>query len=154
MIVVMTWLSDEDYQFIYTRVVRLCVDLVIKNEAGAILLTKRTIPPQSGTWHLPGGGVRFGETIDQAAARLATEELGITLRLETVLGICEMPGEVMNENDIRHSVSVVYRATIVSGTPTVNTEASSLSYFTTIPAEIYREHGQFLRAHHLLPDAS
>lgn len=146
----MTWLSDEDYHFIYTRAVRLCVDLIIRNDAGAVLLTQRTIPPKVGSWNLPGGGVRFNETLQTAANRIAQKELGVTIALGPLLGVCEMRGEVVYENETRHSISVVFEATIKTGTLTISDEASALTYATTIPAHIYPEHGEFLRSHGIL----
>ena len=39
---------------IYSKVPRLCVDIIIKSEDG-ILLPLRSIEPYEGKWHIPGG---------------------------------------------------------------------------------------------------
>ena len=46
-----------------------------------ILLGRRTIDPQAGTWGLPGGFVEFGETTEAAALRELHEEMGIKSQL-------------------------------------------------------------------------
>lgn len=69
------WLSDKDYDFIYSRVPRLCVDLAIKSKKG-VLLTKRLIEPYKNTWHMPGGRVKFRESLADAIQRIAQDELG------------------------------------------------------------------------------
>ena len=47
-------LPQEKYDEIYSKVPRICVEVVIRNEKG-ILLTKRAIPSSEGKWHFPGG---------------------------------------------------------------------------------------------------
>ena len=61
-------LSDQEYKEIYSKVPRLCVELLIKTEEG-ILLVKRAIPPGEGLWYLPGGTVLFDESVEQAVKR-------------------------------------------------------------------------------------
>ena len=64
------YLSHEDFLSIYSRVPRLCVDLIITSEEG-VLLSLRAIEPYLGQWHFPGGTVYKGETIEEAAKRVA-----------------------------------------------------------------------------------
>jgi len=46
-------------------------------QGGEIVLVRHTYGPR-GTWYLPGGGVRRGETTAHAAEREMQEELGLT----------------------------------------------------------------------------
>jgi 8-oxo-dGTP diphosphatase len=60
--------------------IAVAVDLVIltlQNEELAVLLIKRGIPPHLGRWALPGGFVRDGEDLTEAALRELSEETGI-----------------------------------------------------------------------------
>jgi ADP-ribose pyrophosphatase len=45
-----------------------------------ILMVKRGRPPGKGLWAVPGGRVRLGETLQEAAEREVREETGITVR--------------------------------------------------------------------------
>jgi ADP-ribose pyrophosphatase YjhB (NUDIX family) len=56
------YLSDKDYEFIFSRVPRLTIDLVINKDNG-IILTRRNIPPHMGKWHLPGGRLFMREKV-------------------------------------------------------------------------------------------
>jgi len=62
----------KEFKTIYSKVPRLCVDLVIRNKQGT-LLTKRDIPPDLGWWHFPGGTVLIGETLENTVQRVAKE---------------------------------------------------------------------------------
>ena len=47
---------------------------------GAVLLVRRAHPPREGEWAIPGGKVRPGETLQQAAEREIREETGVRIR--------------------------------------------------------------------------
>jgi len=47
---------------------------------GAVLLVERRHPPCSNEWAIPGGKVRLGETLQQAAEREILEETGIRIK--------------------------------------------------------------------------
>ena len=50
--------------------------MILKDEAGEILLVKRAIDPKKGFWDVPGGFVDQGETFEECTVREAKEELG------------------------------------------------------------------------------
>ncbi|MFH1724782.1 MAG: NUDIX hydrolase [Elusimicrobiota bacterium] len=52
--------------------------VVIKD--GRVLLVKRRHPPKTGLWAIPGGGVRLGESLAEAAERELLEETGVRAR--------------------------------------------------------------------------
>src|SRR5215472_6783956 len=59
---------------------KVTVDIVIFTiEAGSlkVLLVKRKIPPFAGQFAIPGGFVREGEDLDEAALRELKEETGV-----------------------------------------------------------------------------
>jgi len=45
-----------------------------------VLLVKRGTPPKQGLWCIPGGKIRYGETLQQAAEREILEETGVTVK--------------------------------------------------------------------------
>jgi ADP-ribose pyrophosphatase YjhB (NUDIX family) len=47
--------------------------------ASTVLLIRRTRPPAEGSWSLPGGAQKLGETAEQAARRELAEETGLSV---------------------------------------------------------------------------
>ncbi len=60
--------------------------LAIRRPDGRLLLHTKPFYPQ-GTWRLPSGGIKPGETPEQAAYRELEEETGLPARLERLLGV-------------------------------------------------------------------
>lgn len=141
------YLTDEEYKFIYERAVRFCLDfIIIKNKS--ILLMKRDIEPDKGSWTLPGGMVRYKESIDQASKRILKEEIGLKPLSKKHLGFMEFLGEV-NQNGVRtHSVSLVFLTTLEKGELLDSEQASEIGYFMVLPEEsMHPIHGKFLEKH-------
>ncbi|HUS89567.1 MAG TPA: NUDIX domain-containing protein [Desulfosporosinus sp.] len=106
------YLTDEEYRLAYGLVPRLCVDLVIKDARGVLLL-KREQKPYKGLWHLPGGRVRKGETLSDASKRIAMGEIGRHIEITGKLGVLEFPHDDGDLGNF-HSVSIVFAAKITS----------------------------------------
>lgn len=54
---------------------------MVLNGLGQVLLGRRAKDPNRGKWIIPGGGVRWGETWRETAAREIHEETGLVIRL-------------------------------------------------------------------------
>ena len=102
----MSWLSDRDYNYIYSRATRICVDLVIKTDDGVFMI-KRDEQPYKGKYHLPGGRIRFRENILKAIRRIAKTEIGCNVVIGTLLGFMDFPKEIQYGNK-RHSMSLAF----------------------------------------------
>ena len=101
------------------------------------LLGKRNKDPNRGKWILPGGGARFGETIEQALKRETREEAGIevdVLDLATVFEIINPPDE--------HRVIVYMNATFSSGEPTASSDLSEVRFFSPDELRALNEAGE------------
>jgi ADP-ribose pyrophosphatase YjhB (NUDIX family) len=72
-------LPQAQFDWIFSRVPRLTVEVVISPPERGVLLSLRDIEPCRGMWHLPGGTVRFGEPVADAVKRVAEQELGLTV---------------------------------------------------------------------------
>ena len=71
------FIEKQEYERIVTLVPRVCVDILVENPEGRVLLLKRTNEPAVGQWWFPGGRVHIGETRDQAALRKLNEECAL-----------------------------------------------------------------------------
>jgi len=140
-------LTREEFETIYSKVPRLCVDLIVVTPQG-IVLSERVDPPAAGLWHLPGGTVYKGERLAQTAHRIAREELLLTpedfnappQRLDVI------------EYDFSHEagytgfpVGVVY-VLRTQKTPQLGRSAASLACFRTLPQNMIAEQKQFVEA--------
>ncbi len=54
--------------------------VVFKNDK--VLLIQRGQPPAQGQWAIPGGSVKLGETLEQAAEREIFEETGVVIQAQ------------------------------------------------------------------------
>jgi ADP-ribose pyrophosphatase YjhB (NUDIX family) len=139
--------SDENpfahdvYWYIYSRVPRLTVEVIVHSSAG-VLMTLRNIDPCRGLWHLPGGTVRFGERLTEAVQRIARRELRISVQTTRLLGYIEYPSHY--ENGLDCPVGIVFEALAYSGTPRANEEARGVAWFTDLPSEMHTEQADFL----------
>lgn len=129
-------LPKKDFDYIYSKVTRPCIELVIKTPDG-ILFTKRTIPPGKGFWHLPGKTILKGMTILDNAKRVAQDELGVEVSIGKLLGVTDWFGS----KAIGQPVCLVYLAKIKEGQQIkLNSEASEFGFFKTLPVKIMEEY--------------
>jgi colanic acid biosynthesis protein WcaH len=135
-------LPYNEFIEIYSKVPRLCVEivLIVLKTEDKILLTKRNIPPAKGMWHLPGGTMLKGETAEEAALRIALDELGINIEVEKFLGYCEFSEEVA----VGQSISLVFLAIPLSNEIKLNEQASEYQYFKQLPEQAIEETKKFL----------
>ena len=99
------YLDENTYNFIYSKSVRVCVDLLVVN-ANGVILGKRSHEPFKDQYLLPGGRIFHGETIAQSIQRISEAEIGtkvIDVKLFTTL---EYPEE-KNINGY-HSIALVF----------------------------------------------
>ncbi|TAN34176.1 NUDIX domain-containing protein [Patescibacteria group bacterium] len=143
-----SWLSDKDYNFIYSRAPRVCVDLVVKNQRG-VLLTWRAIEPYKNQWHLPGGRLRWRETISRALQRIAREETGLAVEPVKLLGFMEFLREVQAGKK-RHTVSMVFLVRPKNLLPAGRGQAPRFDFFKKLPKKTIPIHAKFLRKNNLL----
>jgi ADP-ribose pyrophosphatase YjhB (NUDIX family) len=135
-------LKEEEYKYIYSKVPRLAVDVIVRDESGALYLTQRAIEPCKGQWHLPGGTVRFGEALLTAVQRIALRELSIDVRHASNRGYIEYPSHYLNGLDA--PVGLVFEITEYSGDPAANAEASDGGWFTKLPNDMHADQDEFL----------
>lgn len=69
---------------------RVAVGGVIFDDKDRVLLVKRKNPPNQGMWAIPGGKVKFGETLDEAIKRELKEETSLEVKPTKLLAIVEI----------------------------------------------------------------
>lgn len=133
-------LNLKEFKYIYSRVPRLCVEVVIKTNDG-ILLTKRNIKPSRGQWHIPGGTILMGETIERAVKRVAKEELGVKVNIKKMSGIIEYH----IKNYFSQPIGLTFIAKIISNNGIkLDKQANDAKFFKIIPQNTVKEHKLFL----------
>lgn len=143
------WLTDEEYDFVFDRVPRLCVDLIIKSEKG-ILLSLRDIEPYKGLWHLPGGMIYKNEPVHDAAKRIAKRETGLDIKINHFLGYMEFLHAIQNDHD-RHMVSIVFDTYPVNKNLKLKMDfqAKRIQFHSFLPENIVTQHQNLLIDHKL-----
>ncbi len=103
-----------------------CGILVI-DDGGRVLLQRRR---DTGQWAIPMGKQELGETPSQCAIRETEEETGIQAQLTGILGVYSDPGHIVayTDGEIRQEWELILLGRPVSGTPTVNDEASDVRW--------------------------
>ena len=140
------WLSEREFAFIFRRVPRLCVDVVIRDRRG-VVLTKRDIAPDRGRWNFPGGTVRRGERLIPAVHRFAREEAGLRVKVIRVLGAIEFFGRPASP----HIISIAYLCRPAGGRLRGSWQGREVRFFRQLPSDIVPEDRQFLIRQGVLP---
>jgi len=109
--------------------------VIVRN--GAVLLVQRAHDPGRGKWAMPGGRLRLGETLAQAARREAHEETGVEVE----------PGEALSVTDLiqhddagrvrYHYVLVDLLARYVSGEPRAGSDALDVRWVDARDLDAY-----------------
>ncbi len=79
---------------------RVVVAALVKNPSGEILLVKEPLEDNQEWWILPGGGVKFGESLEAAVKRELMEELELKLSSVKLLGFKEVINPKLNYHTI------------------------------------------------------
>lgn len=110
------------------RAPMLTVDVVIRTPGGVVLV-RRGNEPYKGKWALPGGFVRYGERIEEAAMREALEETGLKVKLQRLVGVYSDP-----KRDPRgHVVSACFLAKRAGGRLKAASDVEEVKIFKRIP---------------------
>jgi len=97
--------------------------IIYKNR---IVLVKRKNPPFKDCFALPGGFVNYGETVENAVIREASEETGLETKIKNIFGVYSDPGR-----DPRgHTVTIVYELNVIAGKMKPGSDAKDVKLFS------------------------
>lgn len=101
-------LPDEVFFYISRTTPLVNVDLLIKDENGRTLLSWRNDQYSGIGWHVPGGIVRFKETLETRVKKVAETEIGVDIAFDPIpIAVNQC---IHHECDIRsHFISFLYK---------------------------------------------
>jgi len=138
-------LPQDEFDWIFSRVPRLTVEVVIASRELGVLLTLRQSGPCRGLWHIPGGTVRFGEPLVKAVERVALDELGLAVSAGELLGYIEYPSHY--EHGLDSPVGLAFRAHVHGEPPDPPALGPDAGWFRTLPENMHEEQRLFLVEH-------
>ena len=138
-------LTKAEFDMIYSKVPRLCVEVILRSEKGGIWLAKRKTDPAKGLWYTPGGTVLMHELLIDAVKRIASEELLIA----------EMTTEPKMIDTIEYDfstysgfpISIAYEIN-TKQTPQIGLDREEVKLFMKLPEQMIPEHRDFLMKHY------
>jgi len=89
-----------------------CVDLMIHNPRGEVLLVKRGHTPARNLWWFPGGRVLYREPRRDAVVRKLAQECGLVPVSIEELGTHDLQLERDDGIGMAHSITTVYRVRV------------------------------------------
>jgi ADP-ribose pyrophosphatase YjhB (NUDIX family) len=141
-------LPRGQYLEIFRKVPRLTVEVVACSESG-VLLVRRTSGPCKGLWNVPGGTVRFAESLTDAVHRVALDEIGSDVVIDCFLGYIEYPSHARQGLD--WPVGMAFCTHLVPpGVDGLSTVRDGVEWFEQLPDEMHDEQRTFLQAHNLV----
>ncbi|MER7167992.1 NUDIX domain-containing protein [Micromonospora sp. NPDC000207] len=135
-------LPPAEFAAIYARVPRLTVEVVVTTPTG-VVLTRRSIEPCRGRWHIPGGTVHFGELLPDAVRRVARAELGVEVSVLGMLGYIEYPS-LHRGGYPGWPVGIAFEAAVVTGRLAAAEQADEIGTFRRVPDGTIPEQAAFL----------
>jgi ADP-ribose pyrophosphatase YjhB (NUDIX family) len=108
---------------IYSESLRMSVGLWIENN-DRVLLVQRASAKSPGRWSLPAKQVEMGETIENAASRVASEIISVEVTIQELFGVFSY-----HDGFQCNCISIIYHAEISSGVPGAKELISQVAYF-------------------------
>lgn len=135
-------LPNEIFFYISRTTPLINIDLLIKDELGRTLLSWRDDPLAGKGWHLPGGIVRFKETLETRIKKVAETEIGTLMNFDfNPLAINQI---IHKEYKNRaHFISILYKCSLsTSFVPKnkglSNTDSGYLKWHSSCPNNLLK----------------
>ncbi len=142
-------LPDEIFYYISRTTPLINVDLLIKDESGRTLLAWRNDQYAGSGWHIPGGIIRFKETVETRIRKVAEKEIGQPADHDpTPIRISEMIHP--QHKDRGHFISLLYACRLPAGFEPENkgltpADAGFLKWHDGCPDDLIKFHRRYYR---------
>lgn len=103
------------------------VTAVVLDDAGQLLLIHKT---DNSLWALPGGGHDIGERVGDTVVREVLEETGITVEIDSIVGLYTDPQHVLayDDGEVRQQFSICFRARPTGGSLRTSSESKEVRW--------------------------
>lgn len=141
-------LPQEIFDFVTSIMPMVNVDLLIKDESNRTLLSWRDDGFQEPGWHVPGGILRYKETLEHRVNEVALNEIGAAMNFDA-LPLCM--NQIICEHSTRgHAISFLYHCFLSADVPLPNacrpsTEAGYLEWHSGCPENLIPVHEIYRR---------
>lgn len=147
------WIEPAEWRTIVANVPIVSVDLLVRSQDG-LVFGKRQNKPVQGWWFLPGGRVQKGETRRGAVHRIATAELGISVKIVESLGAYEhfYDSSDVDGVDTKQYLANGYVVDIVGGELRPDNQHEAIRVFDRPPEPLHEHIRAYLEAAETLPE--
>jgi len=121
------WVPEARWRQVKASVPIACVDIIVSDSIGAVLLGWRIIHPYVNVWATPGGRIRMGESLAKAARRVLSSH-GIVANDFYLVGVYPI------KFPSRFDISICVAAHSFSGAPVPDgIEFKKIGWFRNLP---------------------
>ena len=100
----------------------------ITNNEGKILLQKRAASRDE--WGFPGGALEIGESAEEAVIREVQEETGLSVAVDTLIGVYTKYFDVYSNGDKAQTILFLFQCSVTGGSLNVDQEETfDLAFF-------------------------
>jgi len=98
---------------------------IIPNSKDEVLFVRQKTGPFKGWWLLPGGHVKFGETVMEAVVREVKEETSLLVNVSKLLGVFD----VIDAEQNYHYIHIVFLCEPIGGKLGAGSDALEVKWF-------------------------
>ncbi|EIM05437.1 hypothetical protein A1A1_16183 [Planococcus antarcticus DSM 14505] len=139
------WISPS---FLWPEHIKAGVAGIIFDKAQRVLLMKRA---DNGLWGIPSGHVEPGETVEEAIIREISEETGLKVKVNRLIGVYSDPVSQVfsySNGNISHFITTCFECEVVGGTLIKKSEETlDVNYFgfNHLPENLLCMHPKWLK---------
>lgn len=119
---------------LYQKIIRSmpipCVDLLVTDSSGRVLMLKRSEAPAKGEWWFPGGRILYRELRIDTAKRKLREECGLRAEHFRELGTYDMILDERPSGFVSHGITTVFHAVVKKNKVRLNKESTDYAWKT------------------------